>query len=492
MAAAIRGRVPRPDPALAVLLAVAAVLSVAWSIVTPPLQGPDENQHVAYVQRIVERQELPQRSTPGRGPLSSELSLTEDYANLRQPPTNPAALPDQSDAQRAALEQRLDDLGSDARADGDGHTAAYSNPPLYYLLESVAYAVVYPTDLLTRMQVMRLVQVPLLLVAVWMTWLLAAEVLPRPYWGRVLAAGAVALHPGLTFISGVINPDIALVATWSTFLLVAVRTVTRGPTMRRALGLGALCAVSALIQPRGLGMGLPAVVALGIGLWRAGLGRREWLRMGAATLGVAVAGLFLYFAIVSLWGSTAANAQVSGTLGGGGLSPREFGSYLWQFYFPGFRWMTAEPPPLGFRYVFVESFFAVFGSLDVFLPGWVYDRLWSASLYALVALVVCLVIRRDALRRHWAPAVVLAVSAVTFIGLLHFAQYQTLQSSGNTQAVLVGRYLFSLIPLYGLAIAVVATTLRGRWGRGLGVAVLGFSVVLSIAALGSAFMRYTL
>ena len=45
-------RVPLP---LALLLAVAALLVLAWTFTTTPLQGPDEPEHFGYAQQLFTR-----------------------------------------------------------------------------------------------------------------------------------------------------------------------------------------------------------------------------------------------------------------------------------------------------------------------------------------------------------------------------------------------------------------------------------------------------
>ena len=75
------------------LLAVAAVEAVAWCIVMPPLQGPDEISHVAYVQRLVENREIPWQpggeTGPQTPPYSTELRTAggdgRDVRTLREP-----------------------------------------------------------------------------------------------------------------------------------------------------------------------------------------------------------------------------------------------------------------------------------------------------------------------------------------------------------------------------------------------------------------------
>jgi hypothetical protein len=289
-AAARPGRRRRVPAELAVLLAVAAVLAVTWTLVTPVLTGPDEDQHITYVQRLVEDRELPQRSTPGAQLFSTELELARRFGRTYPVPLNPGAIPGGSEAEERGFAETERTLPDGARGDGTGPLPAYQNPPLYYLYLSAAYAVGYPADFFTRVHLMRLANVPFVLVVVAAAWLLAAELLPRVRWARVLAAALVAVHPQLGFMAGVVNPDIALAAVWSAFLVAAVRLVRRGPTPRRALGLGALCAASALVHPRGLGVVVPAAVAVALALWRFRPARGTAVRVAAGVLGPACSG----------------------------------------------------------------------------------------------------------------------------------------------------------------------------------------------------------
>jgi hypothetical protein len=86
--------------------------------------------------------------------------------------------------------------------------------------------------------------------------------------------------------------------------------------------------------------------------------------------------------------------------------------------------------------------------------------------------------------------VVLLSALAAFMAVLHVAQYRALLGNGGVDGVLVGRYLLGLLPLYGLAVAFVATGLPGRWGRGAGLVLLAFAVLLAIAALGAGVLRW--
>ena len=49
----------RPPPALVSLLGATFVLAIAWALVTPAFQAPDEQSHFGYVQSLVEGPGLP-------------------------------------------------------------------------------------------------------------------------------------------------------------------------------------------------------------------------------------------------------------------------------------------------------------------------------------------------------------------------------------------------------------------------------------------------
>src|ERR1700716_3402558 len=88
------GAIPRP---LALMLVVAASLSIAWDVATPALQGPDEARHFAYLQYLAETGHLP-RATTGNEALEvapgsieeqdamNTLDLRATLTNRRQRP----------------------------------------------------------------------------------------------------------------------------------------------------------------------------------------------------------------------------------------------------------------------------------------------------------------------------------------------------------------------------------------------------------------------
>jgi 4-amino-4-deoxy-L-arabinose transferase-like glycosyltransferase len=471
-------RAPAP---LLVLLVVAVVEAVAWAVVLPPLQGPDEISHLAYVQRIVENHDIPWQPNGESGtptsPYSTELGVASVETGVDELAGNVAARP-----QGTKLDERQWDatearFGRAERRNG-GFTSAMKNPPAYYLYSAVPYALSSGLGLFDQMFVLRLANIPLLLAMIVFTWLLAGELFGRRRGLQTLATAVVALQPQLVQLAAVINPDVALSAIFTAGLYLSVRVLRRGLTARRVAGLVALCALAGLTHGRGLALIAPVVAALALRLWRdrrpAGrhLGRGGIAAVAAAA--VAAAGAFAYVATNGVLTSP---------------SVRQLGSYLWQFYLPRLSFMNPIGPDYGIRDVLVERYYGGFAQLEVgFQPG-VYDRLWVATLVGAILVVGRLVARRRTILKDWDVAVVLAIACIGLLALLHAVAYRSL-AGGSGDPVIAGRYLLPLAALYGCAVAFVATWLPRRGCAALcGALAAGFCVV-QVASLTTMFARF--
>jgi 4-amino-4-deoxy-L-arabinose transferase-like glycosyltransferase len=486
---ALAARIRRTPAPLALLLAVTALLGVAWSVVMPPFQGPDESDHFAYVQHLAETGSAPSSTVfSGAGSYSTEEARALDLLGLRATIANPTARPMWSEVDQRRWERFERQLPPDGRSNGEGADPAAKNPPLYYAYEGVAYRLSPDSSLLGRQLLTRLASVLLLLVTVGLTWVAVSELTQRT-WARVLATGVVALQPQLTFIGAIVNPDILLVTVWTAFIALAVVTLNRGPTTARVLGLFALTALSPLTHGRGIALLPPLAAVLVLSWWRDRPSPRDvvrWLAGGFALLGVALIAFRLY---------TSGNG--GGALYGGqvaafqqhSLNVREFLSYVWQFYLPPLPVLEQHlGPPYGFRQVFVETFFGTFGSLDVRFPGRVYALLQVGSVLGLVALYTAAIVRRQELRARWHLLLGLAAVGVTGIAFLHVVSYLALV--GGPDPIVVGRYLLPLIALFALAVTFVATSLPRRLGPPFAAVVLACGVLLQLAGLGLTAIRF--
>src|SRR5215831_13382176 len=265
-----RRRIPPP---LALLLALSLVAGLAWCIVLPPLQGPDEISHFAYVQKIAETGTIPWRggepANPGH-PYSEEVEVANRCSGLGGLAQNLSARAPASSVDERACYAALNRLGHQARSNG-GYTSAEKNPPLYYLYEAVPYLIFHNATFFTRSFAMRLANLPL--------------GLPRGPALRVLATAAVVLNPQLTMMTATINPDLMLAMFWTAGLWLAVSILRRGPTRKRVAWLVGVCALAGFTQGRGLPLIGVAALTLLVAAWRR---RRPGGYAAPAAIGAAV------------------------------------------------------------------------------------------------------------------------------------------------------------------------------------------------------------
>ena len=483
-----RLRRPAVPRALALLLAVAAVLSIAWSLATPALQGPDESAHIAATERLVEHGIVFGNSQDG---LPRELLTLAAVGRLGPLIGNIDARP----AWTAFDEQRWKRadarLGSDARrfvqpVVGPPTQGTSRNPPLYTAYAALAYLASYSGDIVQRIAAMRLANLPLLLVTVAACWLLAAELLPKRPAAPLIAGAVAALQPQLGFLSGTVSPDPMLTAVFSVWILLAVRLLRRGLTLRRALWLSAVAGLALLTHSRGAVLIPCTGLALLLAVRWSELGRRARALAVGGAVAVTAGGLAVYLTLASSLGISAVGGSQYAP---GGFPLRTFASYLWQFYLPRLPWMA---PPLGGSYgvrdVYVETFWGTFGSLEVRYPGWVYDLLTLAVAALAGGVVAVLVARRHRLRAYWRILLLLAVVALSSIGALHVVAFQQLRASPS-DPIIVGRHLLVLVAPLTVAVALVLTSLRRAAPYATAVVLAGL-LLLATSGLGLSLARF--
>jgi 4-amino-4-deoxy-L-arabinose transferase-like glycosyltransferase len=477
----------RPPAPLAALLLLTALVGVAWALVTPVFQAPDENSHFGYVQTLAESFDLP--GDANRQRASTEQNVAASDSNADQAA---AQLPVRMEWSQAAYDRwraRAAAFPRSARTDGGGVNPAASNPPLYYLYEAAAYRVAEGGDLFTRVLFLRLASVLWLLATVVGVWLFAGELLGPDRLLQLVAAGTAGLFPMLAFVSASINPDAMLYACFTFALWLGVVLLKRGVTPGRAAALFAVVGLTCVVKATGYALLPGAALALGIGLWRArGESRRPALRAAVAAGAGLVATLGLWFVIARLM-DRAVSAQVADAAGHAQTNARELLSYVWQFYLPRLPSMTPSllhPDGLPLYSVWIKTGWAAFGWLEVRFPRPVYPLF--AAITAAVAVVSLAGLWRA--RRTVDPAVVLflvAVAAVLFAGL-HWTEYRLLRTGAGPFNV--GRYLFPLIAIGGLAVAQTVRTLRPAWRPAGAAVVLSGLLLLNVLSLGLMVERF--
>lgn len=478
-----------PAP-LALLLIVAAVMSVAWNVSLPAFQGPDEAGHFAYVQHLAETGHL-QTVTTGGSPSSTAEYEALTVLNLQPLTGNLSGRPAWGAADLKLWQQTERALPAGSSGNGAGPNPLAKNPPLYYALMSVPYDIFSGLPLLKRIVVLRLFNALCFLVTVLLTWLIAGELFGPVRWKQTLAAGAVALEPQLSFMSAVINADNLLIALTTAFLLAALRVVKYGPSLGRVFTASLVAAAAVLTHGRGL-VTLPV---LAVALVAAAIRFRPAIRDAVARAAVAAATVGAAFLAYLSLGHAAGNSALYGgqvtSINGTPFNVRQFLSSIYQFYLP--RLPDLRPrigPEYGYRQVFIETFYGVFASLEVRFRPRVYDLLQLFSALGLVALYTAAVVRRRRLLRAWPIVVVMLSLLVTTVFFLHYVSYRALTGDGGSDPLIVGRYLLPMVSLFGVAIAFTVGALPRRVGPPVAAVILAGGVLLSLAGVASTMASF--
>lgn len=480
---------PRP---LAALLAAATVLSVAWTFFTPPLSGPDESGHAGYVQQLAQTGNGPSVGATTGTAVPSEMEALIRWRNLDSVVGVPTARPGWSSAEHAAWAKAARHA---ARDDGTGPNPLAQNPPLYYGYDALAYDVGRSFSLPTRLLIMRLANLPLLWIVIGCGWIALGEVFRRSgVFAQTVGTGAIALLPMLTFMSGVINPDIALAAASTAAIALSLAALRIGPRPGVLLGFGALGGAAILIHARGLAVLPPLILVLLWLLWEARRqpGGRQRLAFGAGGLLLMAIGALVAIAYSNHHaGGTSLTGELTGSSSSGADDVSGLFGYVWQFYLSPLTGMA--PPPadvvLGYRQIFVEQFLGgEFGSLEVHFPNGVYGALQIAQGLGLIALIAVVARRWDRVRAHGAQGLVLAAFVISTLGLLHVAAWQDLKEA--QASLLAGRYLLPLIAVFAIALTAVLVSIPQRAKVVLGAGVLSGGAALSVAGLVLTAVRF--
>src|SRR4051794_13991980 len=300
---------PRRAALLCVLVAVLNAL--AWSLLVPPFQVPDEESHTAYVQYLAETGKVPRPGFIGYSDEENALLRALDFAGVigvrdNRPPHGPGI-----DARLRAIER-----SRSSRVGGGDPAGAVVYPPTFYALESVPY-LASPTgsSLLDRLVWMRALCALLAGLTVFLTYRFLRELLPTQPWAWTVGALALAFLPMFGFISGGVQNDAGMYACAAALFWAMTRVLQQGLTPLRGLAVGGALVTGVLIKYTMVGLAPAAAATVLLGLWRArrasapsatdpspadaSPARRAWIGAGVAAL--VVAAPIAAYAALSKW-----------------------------------------------------------------------------------------------------------------------------------------------------------------------------------------------
>jgi 4-amino-4-deoxy-L-arabinose transferase-like glycosyltransferase len=479
-----------------VCFGVALANGIAWGLITPLFQVPDEAGHVAYVQRIAEGGTVPtgafglQHFSPEERHLLDAMrwKAVQRRRDVRVPGT-------------AAYQKNLqrDVSTSYGRDSKGGYTTDTNNPPLYYFTAAGVYHLSPWTSLADRVHAMRLLSALLAACTVLLIFLFLRELLPSTPWAWTVGALAVAFQPMFAFTaSGVTSDTFLYPASAGVFYALAL-CFRRGLNVSRGLVLGAFASVGLLAKMNMVGL-LPGIAVGVLALTiRTPRERRPDALNGALAAFAIVAvplGIYmllnsmvwdrgLYFGAPGVQGPTGiivpGGAQVSATFSGAF-------DYMWEFYLPRLPSMHPLFPAYPLRDIWFDGFIGDFGWLDYRFSSWVYD----VALIPAFAIVALAGRELYASRRVVRERLGELITYLSLIGglLVLIGGVSYIARLGGAMGYEQPRYLFPLLALYGALVAFAARGAGRRFGPAVGVFLVCLAVLHTAAAMLLTVTRY--
>jgi len=466
------------------LFAIAAVNFVCWALITPAFQAPDEVDHFAYTQSLVERGQAPSRSpaSPLARWSSAENVALEDSSFFTDHQLGDTRAPwttGQQQRYRAQIAAQHPPAG-----DGGGNETAATHGPIYYAALAPAYALAGSSPF-TQLTSMRVASALIGALTVLFTFLLVRELAPGRPWLAVLAALLVAFQPMYGFISGAVNNDVGVNAGAAGLELLLLRMLRRGITLRLGLLTGVVLIALPIVKSTAYSLYPVAAVVFVAALWRhhrrADAAGWAGLAVGALVTRELSTHLSGTWQPTSSGGPAAAGSAVESASSELLAHPLGYLSYLWQVFLPRLPFMaphfeTGGNPAFT---IFVKRGWGAFGWYVVLFDAWVYKLLFAAMLLVAVLAVIAAGREWRFVRAHLLEIGFLLLVPIAVVAGFEAAFYTT---GVRTFIPEFGRYAFPAIaPLAALVVGSLHALGR-RWALLAGAGLLTGMIALSAAA----------
>ena len=274
---------------LAVLLIIFAVKQAFNVVVFPPFTGHDEVVHYAYIRTVATEHRVPvipdleewQEAWSARRPMETDYLPTELYQYCRYV----------LDWNYCTDPRYIDNPPRGVTLSGElfphGWQYAANHPPLYYLLMTPIYLAIDGVSLETQQYILRAAAIPIGLVIVLLTYLIAGLLFPADRLIKAVAPTFVAFQTQVSYEAAMINNDIVLIAIFTLLIYMLIRGIRSGFTLHMAAAIGLVLGLGLLTK--GSMIGAVPLIAFA---FVAGEGPRRvkrWLALGGVS--VAAAGL---------------------------------------------------------------------------------------------------------------------------------------------------------------------------------------------------------
>ena len=371
-----------------VALLVLFLAKQAFTVIAlPPFTGHDEVAHFAYIETV---------SNEHRLPVIPDL---EDWRASWEARTTPPGdyLPDSLYRYcRYVLDWNYCDEPRWANNPPRGVTVggalyphgwqyAANHPPLYYALMSPVFAATKQLSLETQQYILRAAVIPIGVLVIVLTYLIAGVLFPRDRLVRTVAPTFVAFQTQVSYEAAMVNHDILLVAMFTALVYLLIRGIRNGFTLQSAavtgltLGLGMLSKAS-MLSATPL---IAAAIIIAVGVRHV----RRWVTLGAVVIFVA--------ALVS-WPWYAFLYRTYGNLSG--LEQIKALQYNWAYKFDDAPSILDQFWNSGFARMRWNETWGEFGWRLIHLDDWLLVAIGIPLLILAVAAIAALVVASLRLR----------------------------------------------------------------------------------------------
>jgi len=339
------------------LLVTFVLMGVLYSVTTPFFEASDELWHYPMVKRFADGKGLPVQNPETETEWRQEGGQPPLYYMLMAVPTFWINTDD------LKVLQRYNPHSYIGRADRRGNR----NIIIHTDRERFPWR-----GTVLAVHIIRILSVFLQCATVLGIYLLSLEIVPRNRELALAAASLTAFVPMILFISASVNNDnlIVPIATWTVLLL--VRLAKYGPSQRRLVALALLVGLGGIAKMSGPGLLPLSLIVLAVMARRRG--DRDLLRKGGAL----VTASFLLIAGWFYWRNWRLYFDPSGWS-------------VWLKFGHGAREELPWLKLLGEWGSFRDSYWALFGGVNVQVHEWIYSLLDLLLLIALAGLILSLV-----------------------------------------------------------------------------------------------------
>jgi 4-amino-4-deoxy-L-arabinose transferase-like glycosyltransferase len=385
---------------------------IAYSLVVPPFETPDEPFHYGFARHVAQGNGLPVQDPEKTGPWAQEGSQAPLYYLLTGLATR---FIDQSDFAELAVRNPRANIGD----------------PLYpgnknFMLYAGRWQPLQGSNL--ALHVGRWLSLLLGVLTLWATWRLARYAFPHSQTLPLLAMALVATIPQFLFLSASFSNDNVVIAASTFTLFWLARLLAKSDDVRVTWWewgvLGVALGAAALSKLQGLGLfPLSGLVVLWLA-WR----RRTWRVLLDAMLftgipAIVIAGWW-YWRNIALYGDWSGLSHLME------INGRRERGIDWRDFWPEFA---------GLRY----SAWGVFGWFNILLPVWFYQVMDAVTVIGLAG--AALATFKLATRNSQLATRILALLWLWFAMMLALLLYWTAQATGSQ-----GRLLFPALAAFAV------------------------------------------